>query len=372
MGVLAFYPWLTLKARARLGDWSLVPWFREEPDPQHWDAEAQQLIDRVLRPFHAGPEAKVDTATIAIKDGTVIGNDLADADLEELLNLSELVTFAGLAERRFFAQDGYVNTGSFRLIIQKWQDLGRGVTIRSRRRDGFGTNYIPSQWHKESPSPEVTLNERLQPNQPLIDALVAFRAQPEWSRYSLAIPLFNRANTDGADMSQEMEGVLISSALERLLDSSAKESDLAQKFVRLMTRHKHIPRSEWTRVREGDFKKSETLGDVWIRDFWRIRGMVAHGHRAEDRTAVWTLPEHLLLAAFAFPLLVKLDLMDLGHYELSSLDEVRLDAFEGLLNTSLFEKSAEGKWPWNRAMQAAWFKPTGLKLTNVDKRTPDA
>ena len=42
--------------------------------------------------------------------------------------------------------------------------------------------------------------------------------------------------------------------------------------------------------------------ELWIRDFFQTRNQFAHGKRNPLGKSKWTIKEHLLLAAFIFPL----------------------------------------------------------------------
>ena len=361
MGSLAFYPWLTLRQPAHVGGWQLIPWRRGQHTPGHWSPDEQGVIDHVLETFHQGLEAPISTATVAVRVDSPATADMEEGEADDLLDLSELVAFAGLAERRFFSDIGYVNTGNFKLVIERWKELGGGFVVRSRRRDGVTQNYTKREWHKEFRPPEVNLHDRPELNQQLIDGLVATRETTEWGRYSASLPLFNRANTDSEDMSQAMEAGLTASAFERFLDSPPKDHELARRFVAATPLPENLPRAGWNRVPKHRFIKATTLREAWIRDLWNVRGKVAHGKDVEQYPALWSVPEHLLLAAFTFPLMVKLDLVRLAHYELSSMDEIRLEAFEPLLAEHLHQQEGEDEWPWKRVISGAWYKPAGRK-----------
>jgi hypothetical protein len=56
-----------------------------------------------------------------------------------------------------------------------------------------------------------------------------------------------------------------------------------------------------------------------------------HGRREEAYAAIWSRDDHLLLAAFVFPLVAKLRLREMGLYELTTYDEDKLHAIDFLI-----------------------------------------
>lgn len=55
-----------------------------------------------------------------------------------------------------------------------------------------------------------------------------------------------------------------------------------------------------------------------VLDMYRTRNSFAHGSKERTRTpAMWRTEEHLLLAAFVFPLCLKIELAAKGLYQLT-------------------------------------------------------
>jgi hypothetical protein len=68
-----------------------------------------------------------------------------------------------------------------------------------------------------------------------------------------------------------------------------------------------------------------------MEELYDVRSKSAHRGHHQQRQWGWTPGEHLLMAAFVFPLTVKLLLHHDGHYELSEDDEARCQAVDKLL-----------------------------------------
>ena len=78
----------------------------------------------------------------------------------------------------------------------------------------------------------------------------------------------------------------------------------------------------------------------------QYRSAVAHGSIA-SRTWGWSPFEHLVMAAFVFPLSVKLGLSQEGYYSLSLEDESRCQAVDGLLSLANWRGQAGSmRSPW--------------------------
>jgi hypothetical protein len=86
---------------------------------------------------------------------------------------------------------------------------------------------------------------------------------------------------------------------------------------------------------------------MWMLEFHRYRSTVAHGESLSGRTWGWTPLEHLVMAAFVFPLVVKLHLVQEGHYSLSPEDEAHCRAVDALLSQAHWatgSSSMRSKW----------------------------
>lgn len=364
MSMVAFYPWLAIDERLSVGRFDLLPWNREDQDPRFWDAETQATLDALLAPFMRTPTSPIRRAVVV--QGAARGplEDLDEEARAEFFDLNELVTFSGLAARRFFIDTGYCNATNFTPVVQGFTEVGNGTVIRTRRRDGHTDIRIPGRWHREEVPPHVFLGASVGIDVNLLSGLVGARDEEGWAPYGLSIPLFNRANTDGTTMPERAELILAVCAFERLLDSEANERDLATKFHGGLP--VRAPRSiaQCERIHERDRQRA-SIREVWMRDLFRTRGSLAHGHSERANRAMWEQREHLLLAAFVFPLLVKHCLATTGRYALTEDDVVGTESFERLASIHPFDAAGAEADDENDARHASWnstIADTGLEL----------
>jgi hypothetical protein len=101
-----------------------------------------------------------------------------------------------------------------------------------------------------------------------------------------------------------------------------------------------------------------SVREAWIRDFVRARHPHAHGQR-EGRRGIWLTKEHLLLGAFAFPLVVKVLLSrpPLALYTLTDDDHAAIEMFESLAAEDAFvqlpapDRRQQPQFGWERIRQ---------------------
>ena len=363
MGMLTFYPWLRLDGPRDCGAHQLLPWSRRNPVPAHFSSEVHQTIATILSPFMQGVEASIDEAVVVLHPDRELLDDLTEAERREFFDLHELISFSGLAGRLFFDQQGYLNAGNFRPIIQAFTTPGRGVASQSRRRDGYTQAYTPHAFQRE-PCPEhVHLHDRAPIDPALLSALVAARDADD-ERLLASVPLFNLANTDSNVVAERTELILLCSAFERLLDSKPKMNAIVENFSTALASATEVDRSEVGRIPENKYQKFNGTRSVWMADFFSQRGSLAHGHPSSSPHFIWSIQEHLLLGAFVFPLLVKLRLASASLYDLNRWDHAHLNAFDQLAaHEDLFAETTDGQWPWKEIIADAYWGPLDRMAT---------
>jgi hypothetical protein len=132
------------------------------------------------------------------------------------------------------------------------------------------------------------------------------------------------------------EPQLLCSAFEHILDAESKAIDVANRFTTSFTPTKSKLVRDATRRSTRWRDEGQPLRFEWMREFYRIRGDFAHGQLQSKQDTVWGLGEHLVLGTIAFPLLVRLLLMNAGEYTLTDEDVAQIDAFEALADTPRF------------------------------------
>lgn len=326
-------------------------------------------MDLVLEPYIESGKRPITTATILrIGDGDLI-RDLTEEQKRFAFIIAELISMAGLSNRRFFDGLGmtYCSRRNFSLIIQRFQEPGSGTAIITRRRDGTTQTQISKDAHYIRRPAYLFVPFKIEFDLGLLHALLGAQtlSDEQWSPILEAITLFNLANTDSDEIPEFIELVLVSGAFERVLECASSEQALSESVTSLLPSGKAMPLSELKRLGPDDiksrFRHSTSIRDVWIRDFFRLRGNLAHGRTTTAKyPSLWSLKDHLLFASFAFPLLLKCKLAKLAVYSLTERDQVHIDTFESLLCEDHCVPLEDEENPirplWNRILEEAMLK----------------
>jgi hypothetical protein len=354
MGTVAFFPWLRLQRPVTVDTVRLVP-FRRGRDPGGTGTQLQQTLDSLLEPYHAVIARPVEEATIISLRGQPPTEPIRDDTLPELFLVAELVAFSALAIRPFFhpLSMGYVNRDLFGLVVQNFDDPKGGVSLTTRRRDGTGQTHVTRDAYRVDRPRHVWAPWPIELDELLLRALMNIRGTDE-GRFLESVVLFNRANTDRSDIGEETELILTAGAFQRLLLCRSKEHELARKFTRVFAPSMTVPfdaPSTLAPLKRPRKPGGWSVREAWVRDLYATRGDVAHGATKPRRDSAWSLADHLLLSAYAFPRLLKLCLSEGGAYALTDVDRFDIDVFEDLARHELSRctvgDDGEEQWPWN-------------------------
>lgn len=353
MSALFFFPWTRLNEDITVGGFSLVRYSRGNL-PLGSGTEEQEMIDDVLKPYLEGPGQPIIQATLLRTNKRRLFEELNDEERADVFIFAELLSLSGLSQRTFFQQiGGYWNRDHFRLIGQKF-DRSSGSCITIRRRDGMTQQFWSEDEYVFHKPEHVLLDTLIKLDKPFLESLLKAQELSIWTDVYESILNYNLANTDSAAVTEHTEVVLMVSAFERVLKCDhGKEDDLANKFSKVFAPSNEIALDScaWlaTDQMRDRFRKSGYVRDMWIRDFFRLRGNMAHGKVTSRSPQVWPPPVHLLLGSFAFPLLLKAILQQNKIYELSQNDQFWIDTFESLACANIFNSNHKrgDEYAWN-------------------------
>lgn len=375
MSMLVFMPWCQLNASYNVGEIILRPFNLHEDNDEIESSIARHIIN-ILSSYKNLKGEPIKEATLVIhKNGDYL-HDWNDEEIEEVSECLELATFSGLSKRELFGHPIYCNTDYFTLYFQKTENSGF-TSIASRRRDGRNWNIrsisdtsftIPE--HVSSITTKFLLDENL------LNSLLAFRstANTHWRIWQNAISCFNLANTDNDTVRYQTEWVLLCSAFQRILEADSKSDAVAQKFDDAFIPNKPLLASKATRK---ESKQGKSLGKSlryeWMKEFYSVRGDFAHGKLQTQQPTSWEALEHIVLAAIAFPLLVRCLLEKSGNYVLNEEDQAQINAFEALADNKKFldpptDKRHHGDSVWSRLVAK---EKRAIRLARIKKELID-
>jgi hypothetical protein len=148
----------------------------------------------------------------------------------------------------------------------------------------------------------------------------------------------------------------MASAFEQLLDAF-RAKELNETLGTLLSTYGSTTVSETLPARAGicvekEYEKAQLAWPVhrkWMQEFYQLRNSYVHGNDVDARNWGWTPAEHAVMAAFAFPLAVKLLLSQEGHYTPTDDDVGSFRAVDQILS-----KVEWGKVIGNWGNQTVW------------------
>lgn len=332
--MLPIMPWCRIDRPYKVGDLTITP-YHGRLDAV--DDAVQRQLARVLATYLDIQGRPVDHAAVVRYAHRPFGTDLAPEEIESTYDWIQLTCFSGLAGRQFFTPEAPCNSDVFLLCMQRLEDPDF-VALRTRRREGSTWSAWPLDSIVISVPAHVSPVRLVCLDQPLLDSLVAFArsGRLEWGRWQHALSCFNQGNTDSDAIRYQVEWGLLCSAFERLLDAAADYDDVASKFAKAMRPSKPLLTGGARRRIDRWKDPSLPVRLEWLKEFYRVRGDFSHGRLTTQQPMAWNLLEHLMLAAIAFPLLVRSLLQDAGIYGLTRDDVAAIDAFESFADQANF------------------------------------
>ena len=195
-------------------------------------------------------------------------------------------------------------------------------------------------------------------------------------RLMYALEFVDLANTDDSLMTERAETILIGSAFEQLLGANDGAYELGCRFGGLFESYGSVTVEEARKVRLGikidermrkraDAQLKWYVHRKWIEELYDVRSKSVHESTATNRSWGWTPLEHLVMAAWVFPLVVKLLLQRDGLYTLSDTDKGHCMTVDKLLAViDWAERTDYGASMWNNIVSSTVMEYTltaGLK-----------
>lgn len=363
--MVVFLPWCPVDREYAAGDIRLLPYSATAPISE-MDSSERGAINKLLAVYRDLRGKPIKRAALIQYRGKPLTADLDETEREEVSEWVGLICFAALAKRELLGELGfYCNRDHFTCYIQKFEKIPpQGVAFESPRGRGTGTLSGPYALDELIVTvPEhVALNQKITIDEALLKALLDLRAklkgsssskeQEKWGRWQAALKCFNWANTDRIHFPYAVEWVLMCGAFEKILNAKGKGSkraeDVAEKFAAVLHPPQEYNPSGGFRRSSNKFE-SPLLRQEWMREFYRIRGNLAHGWLSPKQPDfAWSEGEHLTLARLAFPLVVKALLEREGLYQLTREDKTWRSAFEELADAPFLERCEIVKSIWEK------------------------
>ena len=349
---VAFFPWLSLKQPIELPPLRFVP-FRDNSGVV--PAELKDLtesLDTILTGY-------VDMRGEAIGNSVVVTHaerhptwDVHDDDHDLVNRYAKILILSAIAKNDYNTNLGcYTNATTFQFVRQRFTTPVDFIAFGSRRRDGstmdggYGHGDVKFSIPQQSRSlGEVCIDSDLA----LAIVRAIDRSSPTARRLLPALSFFSFANTDSDVMDFTAELILMGACFEQLLGTYGAR-ELSQSVGNLLGPYASVTVDQVIADRPGIHfdpryeaaQRSWPVHRMWAQELYHLRN--AHIHGDKGRTWGWHELEHLVMAAFTFPLLVKLLLTDEGFYQTTDDDRGSLQAIDHLLSQTGWAQRVEGR-----------------------------
>jgi hypothetical protein len=359
-GQSAFMPWLSLAKSQSVAGVSFVPFMTANGDP------SAELSD-VAEPLRAIFASYIDRKGKAIRNCVVAvvpnsGWNVRDADFDRVQWAATLLFLACWAANDYFPRffGPYSNSSSFRLVWQRFGGDPVWVSLVSRRRDGrtIDGGYKHGEVKFSAPL-QCRFQDAALIDEGLLAALEADESCVTMGRLHGALPFVALANTDDDLITGGAEAILMGSAFEQLLRGDASAYKLGRTFGGWFRRFGSVTVEQARLSRPGieiDTSRPEYataqpkwyVHRKWMEELYDLRTQSVHKGTTHGRTWGWSVEEHLVMAAWVFPLVVKVLLESEGHYKLTEDDVGHCLAVDKFLSiTGWGEEANNGPTRWH-------------------------
>ena len=351
-----FLPYLRLKTCQSIAGVDFLPLRGPDGHVTSHLESAESALSRILSSYidrHGMPFDNCVVATIPSR-----GWDLNRTDGPTIFWSAALLFLASWASNQYFPRfvGSYVNSSSFRIVAQAFTaDKPVYMTVGARRRDGdtWDGGYRHGELHFSTPV-QCPVRDAVVVDTQLLaalnEALVSESATVR--RLRTALPFVQLANTDDDVVTADAEAILMASAFEQLLDGDGTKYKLGKSFGSLVQDFGSITVASARQSRpdievgskpvHAEAQRKWWVHRKWIEELYSLRNKMAHEGSHGTRRWAWRPDEHLVMAAFVFPLAVKLLLSLESHYSITSIDRAHCRAIDKLLAATAWNVEPEG------------------------------
>ncbi|MDI1263439.1 MAG: hypothetical protein PS018_09305 [bacterium] len=342
-GFVVFMPWVTLPHSIRIGRFRFQPLRVNEIDTVI-DREITDTIKSALNCYVRKNGKPIESCTMVFRSSGDRSWDIPRKSWDSAVGAAKTLALACLAEQRFFEGhfSPHLNATMFRII-------GQGVSAGSdqiapffSRRGGglqIGGLRFKDVVFQRPPQIEGTSCDVI--NEGLLRAIErATRTKCGAAQAILAsLETFLLANTESPELDADSCIALSAIAFERLIEPSANTAQgLAAAFSDYWAPFTNLTVEKSKRTKPDDKYKlvqaSWPIHRKWMKELYEARSATVHRGSRSEFTKNWTTEQHLVIAAFAYPLVVKLRLAEEGLYSPSDKELASFETFDLLLDSS--------------------------------------
>ncbi len=340
-GCVLFLPWVTLPEEVELGGFRFVPVQADELEIAFADRDMVTSIEAMLHGYVDIEKRPVTSCTFMTKPEADLPWYVPETELTAAFSAARTLALAAMSEQHFFKGHfaPHTNATAFRAIAQRISPPGTGIAIPIPWRDGglttgglkFGDFVFqePLQVHKTD-CPEIRHR--------FVAALErARRDETEtWDAIEASLPIWLLGNSEEMTLSDEACVTLNAIAFERLLSPKPSAKAFAKAFGQLWSQFGRTTVAAARRIKADpkfqDEQQAWLVCEKWARELYEERSVFSHHRRHQDIASNWAPWQHVVLAAYAYPLTIKLSLERDGTYALSDEERGSCFALDPLLD----------------------------------------
>lgn len=340
---VAFLPWVVLKCDHEVCGVRFVRFLDDEGVPHPTLTDVAVDLVKILSGYVDVEGDPVENCTVALTSPNGWNID-PEETFDNVTEAASLLFLAGFANNEYFPgnRGPYVNSIHFRVIGQRFMPGSGWVTLASKRRDGRNLDGGRQHGEVKSSQPlQCSRHQISEPDDQVLRALDLARSSKSETaqRLKTALPFVELANTDDDLMNWHAEAVLMACAFEQMLEADGSKRDLVVNFAPFFNSFGSVTVQQALAERPDVFLDPEYesaqrdwwIHKKWIEELYQVRNKVAHRGSIAGRAWAWNSFEHLVMAAFVFPLMLKAMLQAEGHYAMTARDRGSCRAIDKLL-----------------------------------------
>lgn len=354
-GFIIFMPWITLPESVRVGGFRFCP-LPVQDVKSVVDPDMVATVENALKCYVQKNGKPIESCTIVLRARHQEAWNIPREHWKYANAAAKTLALACLAEQRFFEGhfSPHLNATMFHII-------GQGITAGSdqiapfypRRGGGLqigGLRFRDIVFQRPS---QIEGTECRTVNDRLLKALKRARRlrAPCVNAIDSSLEIFLLANSETPELDLESCVMLSAMAFERLLEPSKSSAQaVASAFADHWAPFSRIQVAKAKRVRPDEkfapVQQDWPVHRKWMKELYEARSAAAHRGPRSEFSRNWSAWQHLVIAAFAYPLTAKLRLAEDGFYALSDRELGACDAIDQLLDSSWgsgWKKPAE--WP---------------------------
>jgi hypothetical protein len=343
-GRIVFLPWVTIPEPVTICGFRFAPTPVEELG-QHVASEIATEAAKAIR-THVGRSGRpIESCTLVQRARRAVRWDVPARLLPRVYRASELLALCCLAEQRFMEGHSapHLNASMFRAVSMHVAQGHDGMSMTFPRRGNTlrmgGLRFADTLFQQPS-QVEGTRCEVV--NLRLARAIEAAQRgrDEEVEAIGASLEFFLLANAETPELEWDSCAMLSAMAFEQLIGRGQSSAvSLAEAFARLWSRFSGIPLGSAKRI--GPDHRPEWMVEQrawpihrkWMKELYEARSARAHRGQRRHLSSNWAAWQHVVIAAFVYPLAIKLMLSASGRYVLDSDEEVACETLDDLLDS---------------------------------------